>query len=1031
MPLAVALSLLLAASAGFAGELHRYALILNGPPAAADARSRKDLRQQRISSVVGARQTAVLKALAEQQIEVTAADPLLTNAVFIRATEETVNQLRRLPSVAFVERLRPLRRHLNSALDLSGVPSAWVTVGGAVNAGAGVRIAVIDSGIDISHPAFNDTGFQYPPGFPKCASECAYVNRKVIVARSYVDMLISSDPAESRPDDLSPRDRVGHGTGVAMIAAGRPSDSPLGRVQGVAPAAWLGSYKIFGSPGVNDDFTYDDVLIWALTDALEDGMDVAIVSLGAPAVWGPRDAGTVCDLPETRACDWRAEAIEHASRLGLTVVVSAGDSGRDGYNSIESPGTAPAAITVGAISNAQRLYQSLASLNVLFGDGPRPDASITAQVREIATGCGPVGSADLNGVFVMLPRGDCQPAITIQNAQRAGAIGVILYQPEGTEDIYPMRGLQETGIPAVLMGATDAAALKGRLAANPNALVTMDPGFSSVQATERDQVATFSSRGPSIREFGIKPELVAVGTDIYTATQSYDPNGNLYHPTGYTAVRGTSFAVPLVAGTVALVKQRNPNFTPAQLKSAVVNTADPGVRSADGEATVFDTGAGKLDAGKAVSTDVTVEPSTLSVGASAPRSLKLCNHSTGALNLRLTSAPDLTISDTNFTLNARSCRDGVSIRLEDSRLTPGVYDGAIQVTGGAVALRVPYVHVVRDGTPSKILLLEGDGFESEPGRVVTLTFKVVDRFGVPVANQTVQLQAITGGGSIRRQANTTDDLGIGWADVVVGPQLGEQRYSVTAGNLAASFRGRARLAPAIATGGVVNAASGEAGRGFAPGSFISIFGHGLSEVTRVFSTPYLPLSLAGVSVSFDHLPARIHFVSDSQINVQIPWELEGFSTARMKVSLGLSSSALVNVPIASQSPALFEYTDSGGHRLAAAVTDTGVVSPSNPVPPGRVVSLYANGLGPVDNQPASGNAAPSALLVLTRATPVVTIGGRPAQVQFSGLAPGFVGLYQVNVRIPTDILPGLQPVVITAGGITSNEAHLPIAAALP
>ena len=89
------------------------------------------------------------------------------------------------------------------------------------NAGAGVRIAIIDTGIDHTHPAFDDSGLQYPAGFPKCQEsrgDCAFVNRKVIVARSYVNMLVGSDPVETRPDDLSPRDRVGHGTAVAMIA---------------------------------------------------------------------------------------------------------------------------------------------------------------------------------------------------------------------------------------------------------------------------------------------------------------------------------------------------------------------------------------------------------------------------------------------------------------------------------------------------------------------------------------------------------------------------------------------------------------------------------------------------------------------------------------------------------------------------------------------------------------------------------------------------------------------------------------------
>ena len=230
-----------------------------------------------------------------------------------------------------------------------------------------MKIAIIDTGIDQTHPAFQENGLQYPAGFPKCQEsrgECAYVNRKVIAARSYVDMLVGTDPVTSRPDDTSPRDRVGHGTGIAMVAAGGRATGPVGTITGVAPRAWLGNYKVFGSPGVNGEYTYDDVLIQALEDAYSDGMDIAVFSLGAPAVWGPRDQGTTCQESGSTPCDWRASAIEAAAQRGLTIVVSAGNDGDfatqyPAYNSVESPGTAPSAITVGATTNSHILYQSV------------------------------------------------------------------------------------------------------------------------------------------------------------------------------------------------------------------------------------------------------------------------------------------------------------------------------------------------------------------------------------------------------------------------------------------------------------------------------------------------------------------------------------------------------------------------------------------------------------------------------------------------------------------------------------------------
>ena len=92
------------------------------------------------------------------------------------------------------------------------------SLNGEPNAGAGVKIAVLDTGIDQNHAAFQENGLQYPAGFPK--GDSGYTNRKVIAARSYVNMLVGTDPQFTRPDDLSPRDRVGHGTAVAMIAAG-------------------------------------------------------------------------------------------------------------------------------------------------------------------------------------------------------------------------------------------------------------------------------------------------------------------------------------------------------------------------------------------------------------------------------------------------------------------------------------------------------------------------------------------------------------------------------------------------------------------------------------------------------------------------------------------------------------------------------------------------------------------------------------------------------------------------------------------
>ncbi len=131
----------------------------------------------------------------------------------------------------------------------------------------------------------------------------------------------------------------------------------------------------------------------------------------------------------------------------------------------------------------------------------------------------------------------------------------------------------------------------------------------------------------------------------------------------------------------------------------------------------------------------------------------------------------------------------------------------------------------------------------------------------------------------------------------------------------------------------------------------------------------------------------------------------------------------MTVPLADYAPALFE---SGSGAVAALDAANAVVSAANPARRGQTIELFANGLGPVTNQPASGEPASALSLAQTRSTPVVTIGGQPAEVSFSGLAPGFPGLYQVNVTVPSGLNPGTYPISIAIGGRTSKQSSLAV-----
>ena len=227
----------------------------------------------------------------------------------------------------------------------------------------------------------------------------------------------------------------------------------------------------------------------------------------------------------------------------------------------------------------------------------------------------------------------------------------------------------------------------------------------------------------------------------------------------------------------------------------------------------------------------------------------------------------------------------------------------------------------------------------------------------------------------------------------------------------------------------MNAASFESGGAVAPGSYAAIFGSGLSDDTDMAPSNTLPMAIGYAFVSFDipsagiSVPGHLTYVSPSQVNVQVPWELQGRTSAQVKVTIDFSNGNVVSVPLADYAPALFEI----GSGMAAALDGSlSLVTSANPAVHGRTVHLFANGLGPVTNQPASGGPAPLSPLAGTTTLPVVNVGGRNAAVSGSYLSPGTAGLYQIDVTVPPDLPAGTYDVTVSIGGKTSKISHLPV-----
>ena len=997
----------------------------------------------------------------------------LVNAMFVSAEPGDVAELRKIPGVRYIVRDPDFRPTLDRAVQLVNVPAAWSLLGVGSNAGKGVRIGIIDSGIDTGNPAFQDSSLTAPANFPTCsvasmplfALDCTkYTNSRVIVARSYVPYVAagsgSNPAANSRPDDYTPRDHIGHGTAVAMAAAGGTAVGPSDTITGVAPKAYLGSYKVFGSPGVNDS-TSGQAIISALEDAFSDGMDIAVLSLGAPAFSGPTDAGAICGYPAGQACDPFADAVRKAASNGMLVVAAAGNEGQVGstvqptLGSMSTPGDSPDALTVGASTNSHSwsnglTVAGLGTLRALLGNGPAPSPQLNAPLADAATvgdgqACSALSPGSLGGSYVLVARGTCTFAVKVQNAQAAGAAGVIFTNTIGDNSLVLAGVGGASGIPSTFVGYDDGQKIRTFLqsaAAPPTA--SMSTSLVAFESVTGNQTASFSSRGPVLGSGGIKPDVTAPGTDLYLAGQSYDPNGALYSPSGFLISQGTSFSTPIVAGVAALVKQANPKFTPAQIKSAIVNTATQDVTENAVPASVVAVGNGKANAGAAVSSTLVAVPASVAFGVlksgqlPLSQSIQLTNTGTAVLNLTLSVTARTPETGARAAIDRPSLilapgqSSTVNLTLAGTQPSAGSYEGFVVVQGGPTAFRIPYLYLATDSVPANLLPLIGDGDSGTVGQFSSqgvVILQLLDRYGLPVPNAPVRFSALSGGGQLSNSDISTDIYGFAGANVTLGTQPGANQFLATAGGLSSTFTITGKVKPSINANGVVEAATFQPGTSVAPGSYVAIFGSNLAPVSQVVATPNLPLSMSGVRVSFDaggiSTPGHLHFVTPGQINVQVPWELAGQRNVQMKVAMSGATSTLYTLPLATYSPGMFVVQSGGASFAAARDENFQTITPSNPALQGHYIQLYCNGLGPVDNQPASGDPAPASPLAVTTALPTVTIGGQNAQVLFSGLTPGTVGLYQINVMVP-NVGAGLKDVVVSMGTFTSKALSLAV-----
>lgn len=645
------------------------------------------------------------------------------------------SQLSRLQGMPNVELATIEPRYylqLDRSTTLVHAQEAWTQLGGAANAGKGMMIANLDTGIDISHPCFSDKGFAPPPlgRHSDTAANLKLTNNKVIVARAF-----GGDASKS----FSAADSVGHGTfGAAIEACDYNTPTPIGTsISGVAPAAYLMSYNVFpgdacGNSGSSCDSIVEDPILAGLQAALLDGADVINMSLGGSLASG--------DL----SLDPFAQAVDLASAAGVPIVVSAGNAGPT-LVSVSSPAVAPSAIAVGATTNSRVVVTSSVTVN-----GPAPVPAQLVKIRSsqgTRTWKGPLGpygmvyvglgrmpnddtanpqandfaGKDLKGKVALIQRGTLFFETKLNNAMKAGAVAAIIF--DNIDQLSFSGDSRSATLPTAYVSKSDGQALLTFLQAHPDATVTLNSDISTYDVTP-NALADFSSRGIG-PDYSIKPDLVAPGQDIYSATESSIPNSQMYNPTGFTSADGTSFSAPHVTGAVALVLQKHPKWTPAMVKSVLVQSTDRVVTESatnPAEPPVTEQGSGLLDVNRALQATAYVSPASLTFGQvnMAERTSPLSSTLTfndvggGAGTWNITVQPLEGATNAKITVPASvqlPANGKVSIPV---RLTPSVSgsantaDGFVTLTKGTQTVRLSYfVHIVNQPIkPGSVLLVD-------------------------------------------------------------------------------------------------------------------------------------------------------------------------------------------------------------------------------------------------------------------------------------------------------------------------------------
>jgi subtilisin family serine protease len=583
--------------------------------------------------------------------------------------------------------------------------------------GAGVKVAVMDTGIDFDHP---DLGGCFGPG-------CRVAFGYDLVGDDFnADDTSPSFQPIPHPDAI-PDDCNGHGTHVSGIVGAN------GGIRGVAPGVTFGAYRVFGCQGS----TFSDIMLEAMERAYADGMDILNMSIGAAYQW-PQYPTAVA-----------------ASKLvgkGMVVVASIGNEGATGLYSVGAPGVGKDVIGVASFDNTDVLLQAftVSPGNAAFGylqaaaAGTAPTSgtfplSRTGTPATTNDGCAVSGggTGNLTGQVVLIRRGTCGFYEKTVLAQSVGAAGVIIYNnaagfinPTVAPVLPPPPGIAPgtaVTIPVVSITAAQGAAIDALIAAG-GATMTWTDTQSSVPNPTGNLISSFSSYGLA-PDLSLKPDIGAPGGNI-NSTYPLEKGG-------HANISGTSMASPHVAGAAALLLQAKPRKSSYLFRDLFQNSADPKPWSLNAATGFLDhvhrQGAGMIDIDDTILTTASVSPAKLALGESEAGpvtqtfTVKNAAATPATFNLSFVNAlstggvitPSFALSDASVAFSSPSITvpahgEGTFTATITPSTGPnlGQYGGYIVLTqdGADHVFRVPFAGFIGDYQSIPVLTPTANGF---------------------------------------------------------------------------------------------------------------------------------------------------------------------------------------------------------------------------------------------------------------------------------------------------------------------------------